>query len=106
MDRIGGDERAFQIQQREQRAGGDHLVAALGHRLLADDKLSLGRKRGHDMQRTGACRTVEGPAQGLAVDGHHPRTAFAKGIQEVAKAARQRIRIDQAKQPRERVMAG
>jgi len=105
MDRVGGHERPFEVEQFQKIPRRRDLVAAFGHRLLPDDEARLGRKRRHHMQRRGPRGPVEGSPQRLAVDRHHAGSVGAQRLQKTAKTARQRLRIDEAEQPRECVMA-
>jgi hypothetical protein len=105
MDRVGGDQRALQIEHLQQRARRDDFAAARRHRFLADHQLRLCGEGGDHLKRARSGGAVEGAAQRLAVDRHHPAAVCAQRVEKAPEAGRQRPRIDQPQQPRKRVVA-
>ena len=104
VDGVGGDQHSLQVEQAEQLARRADLVSPARHPLLAQHQLRLGGERRHHVQCRSTGRPVERAAQSLAVDRHHASPGLAEDFDEAGKAARQRRRVQQPEQPRERVV--
>lgn len=106
MQGIGGDQHAAQVDQAQHFAGCDLLAAAGLRAGLGEHQLALGGKGGDDVQRRAFCDGVEGATQCLAVDCNGAWPDLAEVIEEAGEAGGEVLRVEQAEQAREGVMAG
>ena len=106
VHRIGGHDPAFEVEQRQQPGQGRDLVAVAVDLVLAQHQTLLDRPSVDHVQRLAAILVLEAAPGRLPVDGDHPAAAGLRGVpgeggDETAEAGLERVRIEQAKDPRE-----
>src|SRR6202142_172953 len=108
MQRVGGNDAAFEAQKVQHFQCPRRLVPARRF-LLGQSHPGFDRKDVDQLQRCGLAAALVGPAQGLAVDGHHPgefeTIGLGKGRHETAKGEFKGLRLEQTEHPAERVVA-
>ena len=108
MQRVGGNDAAFEGQKVQHFQSPRRLVPARRF-LLGQSHPGFDRKDVDQLQRCGLATALVGPAQRLAVDGHHPgefeTIGLGKGRHETAKGEFKGLRLEQTEHPAERVVA-
>jgi hypothetical protein len=108
MQRIGGDNPAFQAQKLKHLRGSGGLVAA-GRLMLRQSHPRFHRKNVDQMQRRCLGAALIGAAQRLSVDRHHATEFEPVGLGKTAmncrKARSNAGRLEQTENPAERVVA-
>jgi hypothetical protein len=108
MQRVGGNDAAFEGQKIQYFQSPRRLVPARRF-LLGQSHPGFDRKDIDQLQRCGLAAALVGPAQGLAVDGHHPgefeTIGLGKSRHETTKGEFKGLRLEQTEHPAERVVA-
>lgn len=109
VERVGGDQSARKINEFDDLERGLDLVLGIARRDCRQTQPGLGGEGRHRQGRTGCQALLVGPPQSLAVERHHLRYLLAgsrKSCGKGGKGATEGLRVEQAQQPRERIVAG
>ncbi len=107
MKGVGGDDPASEVKEPEKAAQGGDLASSLRPADLTQRQTAAGGEGVDQSERRTAPRPLESRPQPLAVDGDHavlPRRV-RQALREPREAGGEGVGIDDAKQPREGVVA-
>lgn len=109
MERAGGDQSARKINEFDDFERGLDFVLTIARRDCRQAQPGLGGEGRHRQRRTGYQALLIGPPQSLAVKRHHLGRLLAgsgESCGKGSKGATEGLRVEQAQQPREGVVAG